>query len=302
MPEASVGLPIYNGEEYVEEAIKSILGQTFEDFELILSDNASTDRTREICLDYASMDKRVRYYRNGVNLGATLNYNMTFELSRGRYFKWAAHDDLISPEYLSECISVLKADPGCVLAFPETTYMDANGIYLSTETGDLSITEKNTAARLKRFVAMEARSNDIFWAIFGVTRREVLSRTGLFGRYIANDQVLLTKILLAGPFRQVPKKLYFRRIHPKASTVMLPKINSYKERARWYDTTTRPKVVLPNWRLLVEDLSAIRGLALDKQSKARCYYLIARMFANRWKRLALEMGSLPSQIIVRRTT
>lgn len=301
MPEASVGLPIYNGEEYVEEAIKSILAQTFEDFELILSDNASTDRTREICLDYASMDKRIRYCRNDVNLGATLNYNMTFELSRGRYFKWAAHDDLISPEYLSECISVLKEDPWCALAFPETTYMDANGIYLSTETGDLSISEKKPAERLKRFVSMEARSNDIFWAIFGVTRREVLSRTGLFGKYIANDQVLLTKILLAGPFRQVPKKLYFRRIHPKASTVMLPKIN-YRERARWYDTTTRPKIVLPNWRLLVEDLSAIRGLKLDKQSKARCYYLIARMFANRWKRLALEMGSLPSQIIVRKTT
>lgn len=302
MPEASVGLPIYNGEEFVEEAIRSILAQTFEDFELILSDNASTDRTREICLDYASMDRRVRYYRNGVNLGATLNYNRTYELSRGRYFKWAAHDDLISPEYLSLCIEALEKDPECVLSFPETTYMDANGIYLSTETGDLSIPEMNPAERLKRFVALEARSNDIFWAIFGVTRKEVLARTGLFGKYIANDQVLLTKLILAGPFRQVPRKLYFRRIHPKASTVMLPKIPSYRERARWYDTTTRPSVILPNWRLLVEDLSAIKGLDLDKQSKARCYYLIARMFANRWKRLALEMGSLPSQIIVRKTT
>src|SRR5688572_10868700 len=98
-PRVSIGLPVYNGENYLAEAIDSILAQTFEDFELIISDNASTDRTQEICEAYAAKDGRIRYYRSEVNKGSAWNFNRVFELARGEYFKWAAHDDYIAPEY-----------------------------------------------------------------------------------------------------------------------------------------------------------------------------------------------------------
>jgi len=86
-PIISIGMPVYNGQAFIESAIKSILEQTFEDFELILSDNASNDKTQEICLDYKQQDNRIRYFRNEVNLGAAQNYNRVFELSKGKYFK-----------------------------------------------------------------------------------------------------------------------------------------------------------------------------------------------------------------------
>ena len=96
VPLVSIGMPVFNGEDYVEAALDSILTQTFTNFELIISDNASTDRTEEICNDFADSDDRIRYYRQEKNLGAAANFNRVFELSSGKYFKWAAHDALQS--------------------------------------------------------------------------------------------------------------------------------------------------------------------------------------------------------------
>ncbi|WP_081588053.1 glycosyltransferase family 2 protein [Gloeocapsa sp. PCC 7428] len=93
-PRISIGMPVYNGEPYLKDAINSILNQTFEDFELIISDNGSTDRTEEICRTIASQDQRVRYYRNEQNLGAGWNFNRVVDLATGEYFRWACHDDI----------------------------------------------------------------------------------------------------------------------------------------------------------------------------------------------------------------
>ena len=116
----SIGLPVYNGENYLSAAIESIAAQTFQDFELIISDNDSTDRTPEICRHYMMQDKRIRYFRNKRNLGAAPNYNRTYELSQGQYFKWTAHDDIICPDFLAKCVVALEAEPEavCVGAAP----------------------------------------------------------------------------------------------------------------------------------------------------------------------------------------
>src|SRR3712207_6191103 len=110
-PKVSIGLPVYNGEKFIREAIDSILNQTFEDFELIISDNASTDETAAICQTYAAQDRRVRYFRNLENIGAAGNHNRVFEAASGKYFKWAAHDDLCGPNFVAECVNVLDRDP-----------------------------------------------------------------------------------------------------------------------------------------------------------------------------------------------
>ncbi len=126
-PRVSVGLAVYNGENFIRAAIDSILAQTFTDFELVISDNASTDKTQEICLEYAAKDGRIRYYRCERNMGAAWNQNRVFELSRGEYFRLAAHDDVIAPEYLAKCVEVLDQNPSVVLCHSWTKAINDQG-------------------------------------------------------------------------------------------------------------------------------------------------------------------------------
>jgi len=119
-PKVSIGLPVYNGERFLAETIESVLAQTFTDFELIISDNGSSDHTKEICLEYVLRDQRIRCVRSEVNRGASWNYRRVFELSQGKYFRWAPADDLFAPESLAECITTLDANPDAVLCYPKT--------------------------------------------------------------------------------------------------------------------------------------------------------------------------------------
>src|SRR2546426_6424374 len=116
----SIGLPVFNCDPLLRQAVDSLLTQTYSDFELVISDNASTDGTEAICREYAAKDHRVRYYRGERNRGAVWNWNRVFELSGGEYFKWAAHDDLCAPDYVERCVEVLDRDPSVVLCYAET--------------------------------------------------------------------------------------------------------------------------------------------------------------------------------------
>ena len=107
MPRVSIGIPVYNGENFLEEAIRSVLAQTYQDLELVIADNASSDRTAEIGQDFAASDGRVRYVRNARNLGAAPNYNRVWEQSRGDLFKWLSHDDRILPGYVAATVAAL---------------------------------------------------------------------------------------------------------------------------------------------------------------------------------------------------
>ena len=106
-PLVSIGLPVFNGEDFLENALDSILSQTYRNIEVIVCDNASTDRTESIIASYAQNDERIKYSRHDENLGAALNYNSTFELSKGKYFKWAAHDDVMHENYIEQCVNCL---------------------------------------------------------------------------------------------------------------------------------------------------------------------------------------------------
>ena len=109
-PKISVGMPVYNGEPYLGISIESILAQTFGDFELIISDNASTDHTEEICRDFASKDDRIIYSRNEENIGAAGNYNRLVDMASADYFRWSNADDVFAPELHERCVAVL-AEP-----------------------------------------------------------------------------------------------------------------------------------------------------------------------------------------------
>ena len=120
----SIGLPVYNGDKYLTRAIESILMQTHQNLELIISDNASNDETRDICEHYKNIDRRVRYKRNNANIGAAKNFNNTFALANGKYFRWMAHDDVCAPSYLEECVNVLEKDHSVVLCHTDIKFID----------------------------------------------------------------------------------------------------------------------------------------------------------------------------------
>ena len=127
MTQVSIGIPVYNGEKYLAAALDSLLAQSFRDFEIVISDNASTDRTAEICRCYQNKDARVRYFRSDQNLGAAWNHNRVIELSSAPLFKWAACDDLHDPLYLARCVDALHNDSGVVLSHTYLRVIDEEG-------------------------------------------------------------------------------------------------------------------------------------------------------------------------------
>ncbi len=293
-PCVSIGMPVYNGENFVGEALDSILSQTFTDFELVISDNASTDATQEICQAYASHEKRIRYYRNQSNIGAAKNYNRVVELSAGQYFKWAAHDDVIAPTHLERCIASLERDPDIVLSFPRITYIDERGRVMSKQNNDQSLMNEDAVKRTHHFINFQRRSKDIFWSVFGLIRREALMQTNLIGSYNASDQVLLMELLLLGKFKQVPENLYFRREHPQAS---MTRYKSEKSRLAWFDPTVKTRVVWPHWNLFFKYLKCVRAAPLKTSSQLRCYYEVLRRFTYEAGTLAGEFKIVMRQLI-----
>lgn len=214
-PRVSVGLPVYNGENFVAEAIQSILNQDFEDFELIITDNASTDETEEICHRFAVRDHRIRYYRNAENLGAAGNFNRCYELARGQYFKWFAHDDLISSNFLTESVRILDEEPDAVIAYPRLQGIDQNGSMSNYEERDLSPMMDGVSPAGRFRVLIAAHGLDA--AMFGLWRANVLAKTSLHEPYYGSDCALLAEMALLGRFVRVPNIVLYSRNHPRRS-------------------------------------------------------------------------------------
>lgn len=289
-PTIGIGLPVYNGERYVAEAISSVLEQTYPDFELVISDNASTDGTEEICRGFASRDERVRYVRNATNLGGAPNYNQCFALSRATtYFKWIAHDDTIDTRFLELCSAALDANPSAAVAFPTLVEIDAEGRTLRTEAADLGFVDPDAGRRARAFVDEIRRSRDVLWAMFGLTRRSALLRGALHGSYVASDQVFLFELILAGEAVHVADSWYSRRVHRQASMQMHV---SPKERAAWYDTASRPRLELPHWTMLAHHAVAVHRSGLPATERSRAYRAVGRRTTHEWRNLGGDLKAV----------
>lgn len=117
IPRVSIGMPVYNGEKFIRKALDSLLAQTFTDFELIISDNASIDSTGDLCKDYAHIDPRITFLRHPDNLGPAENFKTVFKKARAQYFMWAACDDMWDSLWLEKCVEVLDTHSDVVLVF-----------------------------------------------------------------------------------------------------------------------------------------------------------------------------------------
>jgi glycosyltransferase involved in cell wall biosynthesis len=209
-PTLSVGLPVYNGARHLARALDSILQQTYGDLELIVSDNASTDDTADICATYAARDPRVRYYRQSQNIGLPGNWNFVVTLARGRYFKWASANDYLDPRSLAACVAMLEAAPEAVLAYSRTNLVEEGCYRLYAD--DLALTSPSPSERLRLLLDRLALNN----AVSGVIRLSALRRTGLIRPYPGSDVVLMAELALQGQFLLVPEPLFYRRVEPGA--------------------------------------------------------------------------------------
>lgn len=265
----SVGLPVYNGEKYLEQAIVSVLDQTYQDFELIISDNASTDRTQEICQVYAAQDNRIRYYRNERNLGAAPNFNRVFELASGEYFKWIASDDAMAPEFISKCIKVLDENPLVVLCFPKVRIIDESGNFIGDHNYKADTSSTKPHIRFRNLIM----TPDDAWEVFGLARTEILKKTALHASYPASDLVLLAELALYGQFFEIPEYLLYPRYHADQSINLIP---VERDRVIFYDTSLQGRILLPKWQYLQGYLKAIEKATLDRYGKLYCLLQVLR--------------------------
>lgn len=279
-------MPVYNGEKYLKQALDSILNQTFVDFELIISDNDSSDDTQKICLDYARKDHRVHYYRNRKNLGGPKNYNRVFELSSGEYFKWAAYDDVLAPTFLEKCVDVLDKDASIVGCISKAGRIDQNGTFLGLYNKGL-LKRIDSSKPYERFRDLL----DLYYTttpFHAVYRRDFFARSQLHQSYIGADRNLVAELSLMGRIYEIPECLFFWREHPDSYTSMFygqireNTLDRLRRETAWW--SKEGGTYFPHWKNCIEYFRSVNRVSLSLIDKFRCYGQIFDWFLKQGRR------------------
>jgi glycosyltransferase involved in cell wall biosynthesis len=285
MPRVAIGMPVWNGERFISEAIDSILAQTYDDFELVISDNASTDATAEICRAYAKRDTRIRYIRQEKNVGGHPNHNVVFHRSSSEYFRWAAADDVLAPELIQECVRVLDEDRDIVVCSPATVLINEDGspVGYSPQHKDMvdnygtvwpisleKHAQVTSADPVDRFAAV-LWDVHLCFEIYGLIRRSALERTSLLMPYYGADKVVLAELSLLGRYHLLEAPLFYRRCHPGQASVG----QSRRDLVMW--SSGRKSQILPREaRMMAAYVRAALSAKLTPVQKSRCLSVIGR--------------------------
>jgi glycosyltransferase involved in cell wall biosynthesis len=278
-PLVSIGVPVRNGEKFLALQLESLLAQDFGDLEIVISDNASTDATPEICRSYAARDARVRYHRTEENHGLAWNHNRTFELAQGRYFKWAAYDDEHEPTYVSKSLAVLDADPTVICCHSATVVIDDEG----------EVHEHWPARELTASPKPHVRLNEMLRPhpvdmMYGLMRVDALARTGLHRAFPESDHALLAELALLGRLVEVPEPLFRRRLHTENGDAALP-----DTRALWRDFTgAQGARAVPGWPLNREMVRIVARSGTRGIERMLCWRALAIWFVRKPPRLAVR--------------
>jgi glycosyltransferase involved in cell wall biosynthesis len=288
VPRVSIGLPVYNGENYLAEAIRSVLGQTFPDLELIISDNASTDRTSEICRKYAAADQRVRYLRNEKNIGAALNYDLVWHKSTGTYFKWLAHDDRLLPNFVAATVSELESNRDAVLCNTVVDYIDQFGEHLGFYRS--VIKDSGTENPAERFAAIILQMHTCV-DFFGMIRREAMQNSLLHKAFRGSDRAFLAQMALRGRMLQLDEPLVQMRQHPEQYS----QIQNVREQVAWMDPIRTGERELSILRIFRVYRQLIETESLSQADRQACRRVLRRFWIQGWSlgRLIAELLSIP---------
>jgi glycosyltransferase involved in cell wall biosynthesis len=287
-PRLTVGVPVYNGEKFLDKTLSSILNQTFSDFQLIILDNASNDGTSEICQEYSHKDSRIEYFRQPRNVGAGPNFNALPKMASTEYFKWAAHDDLIDPRFLEVCVGGLDADPTAVLCHTGVKMIDAEDRLIGTDLRTIDGTTSMLAhKRLSELIYTPYRC----FEVFGVVRRAALLRTRLHRNFRHSDGALLVELALQGKFIRIGEALFSSRQHAEqfSSTALM----DGRALVSWYDPDDKRGTVMHHWRLLGAYAGNVRRHVPSSPARFQCYLRLLRWMAIRYNAKSLVLELLP---------
>jgi glycosyltransferase involved in cell wall biosynthesis len=263
-PRVTIGMPVYNGERFLREALDSLLAQTFTDFELVISDNASEDATGAICTAYAGRDSRVRYLRQDINHGAAWNHNRVVEEARGELFKLACYDYVCDPAMIAACVQALDRHPEAVLAYPRTRMMMRGDMSTLQEyTSDMELSSPSAAMRFGDLIDEAPPS----FPLFGVVHLAALRKTPLFESYKASDRVVLVRLALAGPFVEAQEAVFYYRWHDNNATKLVAEPARFYQ---WWDPAAGSGRVFPETRLLYEYFRSLWIMKLSLRERREC--------------------------------
>jgi glycosyltransferase involved in cell wall biosynthesis len=278
LPLVTIGLPVYNSKRYVEQSLDSLLGQTYSDFILLISDNASTDGTEDICRRYAAADSRVQYHRNDVNIGNPRNFNRVAALTTTKYLKWSTSDDFWEPTFLERALEIMERDPSIALCYPQAYIVDAAGANREEYNDVLHLMQDDPA---DRYLALLDRIK-LAHQHLGVIRMSCLRRTHMLGTHVGSDVNLLAELTLYGKFFELPERLFSRRFHQDSGSW---KRGDLAHDARRYHASNSPRATLKAWRTHARYMAGVRTSPLTVSAKMRLYDMHVRwMF---WERRQL---------------
>jgi glycosyltransferase involved in cell wall biosynthesis len=286
-PRVSIGVPVYDGAEYLAGCLEALLGQTYRDLEIIVSDNASSDESAAIARVYAALDPRIRVLESRVNVGGNANFQRVLDLARGEYFKWAAHDDLVEPSFVERCVEVLDRDPSVVCCHTRTDKIDRAGRALA---GHGDPTRASVAGSDPR---PHVRFRDVLlhsgYAVrsFGVIRRAEIAACRAFLPIYGSEKVLMAELALRGRYHDIEEVLFHVRLHGSSASALGTAAHKQEFAAPSCDTS-RLSVRL---RLLTGYLDAIRRAPISAVEKARCRLaILSYLFQLRkWKQVAKSL-------------
>lgn len=216
-PLVSIGIPVYNGERSIKQALDALRSQTYDNLELVISDNASTDSTGEICREYATKDRRIKYLRNPVNVGLYENFRRVVNLATGEYFMWAAADDLKPPTAVEHCVQAILRNERAVTAHGIILVRTANGKESAEYPNEIHLTDTSAAARIRNFT-YGLRQNAMFFCLH---RRTALLQARL-GSHVGQDYLLCLQMCLLGmiEYTPVPVIIYQERKQSPSTDLM----------------------------------------------------------------------------------
>lgn len=281
-PPVSVGLPVHNGEAYLQAAIDSLLAQDMSDLELVVADNASTDGTEEICREAMRRDSRIAYHPSDRNRGAAWNFSRLLDLTGGRYFRWATHDDACHPTYLRRCVEVLEERADVSLCFSRSLLIDPQGRTIGIDPIPNPAGHGRAGARARSFLLHRHFPSA---APFGLMRRAQAEQTDLIRPYKGSDRTFLLQLALQGSFHEMPEALYLHRRHSDRS-VALPRA----ERLAWWDGGSYGRELSPRWRLLRGYAEAAASAPVPTSTRAETICYLVPWAARNVSPLARELG------------
>lgn len=290
-PMVTIGIPVYNGEAYLEEALTCARTQTYGDLEIVISDNGSTDRTREICERHGALDSRIRYYRFETNQGLLKNFNRVYELALGTYFKFSPHDDLYDPSFIERCVDVLERDQDTVACSSRFLIIDEEGTVTGESHEDI---DADASSPRKRFYAL--LNNTKCYDLFAVIRKSALDRMPkpLLPVYGHADGVLLARLGMLGRIHRIPEPLYYNRDHKSRGHYQF---RTYRGYIYFLDPSKQGSIVFPRWRMAAEFFRTVGMFPLPLKERMACYGLVVRWCSWYWKSFAWNIIDVLGMIV-----